>query len=67
MGKKITIREASGPEYLDMTHQAIRRLIARGDLPAYQVGSTRNLRVDTDDLQKLYRPLPTGGRKSGAA
>lgn len=61
MGQKITIRKAA--ERLNMGDKAVRNLIARGDLPAYQVGTTRNLRVDTDDLDNLYRPIPTGGRR----
>lgn len=64
MGQKVTIREAG--ERLNLGEKAVRRLIARGDLPAYQIGTTRNLRVDTADLEKLYRPIPTGGRKAGA-
>ena len=67
MGQKVTIRQAC--DWLNLGDKAVRRLIARGDLPAYQVGTTRNLRVDTDDLEKLYRPIPTGGRRknNGAA
>ncbi|OBA65741.1 hypothetical protein A5633_03410 [Mycolicibacterium elephantis] len=63
MGQKIGLRKAS--ERTGETEVTLRNAIARGDLPGYQLGTSRNIRVDTDDLDKLYRPLPSGGRKAG--
>lgn len=65
MGKKIGLREAS--ERTGESEKTLRNAIARGDLPGYQLGSSRNIRVDTDDLERMYRPIPTGKRQGGAA
>jgi excisionase family DNA binding protein len=40
--------------------RTIRRYIARGDLTAYRVGSTRTIRVSLDDVDKLLHPIPGG-------
>lgn len=67
MGQKIGLRAAA--EKTGETELTLRNAISRGDLPAYQLGTSRKIRVDTDDLDKLYRPIPTGGRRksNGAA
>ncbi|ALI26562.1 hypothetical protein XA26_27220 [Mycolicibacterium fortuitum] len=62
MGQKLTIRQAA--ERLGLSDKGVRRAIARGDIRAYQMGSTNRLRVDADDVDALFRPLPTGGRSN---
>lgn len=46
---------------MSVSTRTIRRYIARGDLPAYRVGSTRTIRVSLDDVDKLLHRLPTAG------
>ena len=50
---------AAGAERLDVSVKTVRRRIAEGLLPAYRVG--RLLKVDPADLDRLARPVPTGG------
>lgn len=40
--------------------KTIRRLIARGDLTGYRLGS-RMIRVDLDELDAILRPIPAAG------
>lgn len=54
----ITIAEAA--ERLGVTDRTIRTLIARGDLPAYRLG-TRAVRIREDSLSAVLRPIPAGG------
>lgn len=41
--------------------RTIRRMIARGQIPAYRVGGERLLRVDPDDVDAAMTPIPTVG------
>lgn len=40
--------------------KTIRRMVARGQLTGYRVGQ-RLLRVDSDELDRVLCPIPTGG------
>jgi excisionase family DNA binding protein len=50
---------AHAADYEGVHPRTVRRQIARGDLTAYRLGSTRTLRVDLDDVDSLLRPIPT--------
>jgi hypothetical protein len=49
---------AGAGEYADINPKTIRRLIARGELTGYRLG-TRVLRVDLNELDSLFQPIPT--------
>lgn len=51
----LSIAEASGPDYLNCHPDTTRRLIARGELPAYRVG--RLIRIKRRDLERAMRPV----------
>ena len=59
---------ADAAEYGDCSTKTIRRMIARGDLTGYRLGS-RMIRVDLNELDALLRPIPTtaGGGPGAAA
>jgi excisionase family DNA binding protein len=44
-------------ERLRLSERSVRRLIARGDLPARRIGSTRQIRVAVADVDRLLRPV----------
>lgn len=46
-------------EYLDVSPRTVRRRIAEGELPAYQLRGTRAIRVRFNDLENLLRAIPT--------
>ena len=48
---------------LDVSEKTIRRMIARGDLRAYRLG-TRTIRVSVADLEAQLKPVPTTGGRS---
>jgi excisionase family DNA binding protein len=52
-------------ERYDVSPKTVRKLISRGELAAYRLGSTRSIRVDLDEADELLRPVPTAG--GGAA
>lgn len=52
----VTLKDSA--EYLGVTERTIRNFIARGDLPAYRIGS-RALRIDREDLDRIITPVPT--------
>lgn len=52
----ISLAEAA--EYLSVTDRTVRNFIARGDLPAYRIGS-RALRINRDDLDRIITPVTT--------
>jgi len=37
--------------------RTIRRWIERGELPAYRLAGSRQVRIRTDDLDKIARPI----------
>ena len=47
-------------ERLACSVRTVRRMIAEGDLTGYRIGK-RMLRVDTDELDRLARIVPSGG------
>lgn len=49
----------SAAERWDLNPRTIRRMIARGQIPAFRVGGERLLRVDPDDVDAAMRPIPT--------
>ncbi len=55
----MTVAEAA--EYWRVDHKTIRRMIARGDLPAYRIGAGRLLRIDRTDLERATRRIPSAG------
>lgn len=54
----LTVAEAA--DYLSVSPVTVRRLIARGDLPAFKVGSSRAVRIPRVELIKLLRPIRAG-------
>jgi len=54
----ITIAEAAS--LIRVHPRTIRRRIAEGSLSAYRVGP-RSIRVDTDELTAMLRPIPAAG------
>lgn len=42
----------------------IRRMVARGDIAGYRFGP-RIVRVDLDELERAFRPIPTVGGRDG--
>lgn len=47
--------------HIGVSAQTLRRMIDRGELPAYRIGP-RNIRIDVSDLDTLARPItPVGG------
>ena len=59
MGRKISIDECAAE--LGISRRSVRRLITTGALTAYHVGNLPKLvRIDTDDLDKLLKPLVPG-------
>jgi excisionase family DNA binding protein len=55
----ITVAKAA--EYWSVEHKTIRRMIDRGELPAYRIGAGRLLRIDMADLERLTRRIPSAG------
>jgi excisionase family DNA binding protein len=45
-----------------ISSKTVRRLIARGELPASTLRGSRVLRVATVDVDRLLRPVPAPGR-----
>ena len=54
------LSQAEAAEYLGITDRTLRRMVARGELPAYRMGP-RLTRFDLSDLDATMRPIPTGG------
>lgn len=50
---RITISDAA--ELLGVNAVTIRRMVARGELPAYRIGSTALLRVEKSDVDALLK------------
>ena len=55
-----------GAERLGVSGRTLRRYIAQGRLHAYKVGP-RMIRVDSDELEALLKPMPTAGGDPHAA
>lgn len=52
---------AAAAEHLSVSPKTVRRLIARGELPARRIGA-RSIRVPVDALNDLGRPLTVPNR-----
>ncbi|MCT1639735.1 helix-turn-helix domain-containing protein [Dietzia cinnamea] len=52
-------------EYLSVSPKSIRRMVSRGDLPAYRLGGQGRLRFLKKDLDALLVPVPTVVRQGG--
>lgn len=58
MGKKISLDKTA--EELGVSVRTVRRLISRGELRAYRIG-TDIVRIDSDDIASVLKPVtPTG-------
>jgi excisionase family DNA binding protein len=57
--RHLTLKEAA--EWYGVSERTLRRRIAEGVLPAFRVGP-RSIRVTSDDVAALARPIPTAGR-----
>jgi excisionase family DNA binding protein len=51
---------SAAAERLSVSTKTVRRMIARGELPAYRVG-VKSIRLDSVDVERLLRPIPTVG------
>lgn len=47
-------------EYLGCSEKHLRRMIARGEITGYRLGS-RSIRVDLDELDALLKRIPAAG------
>jgi len=54
----ITIEEAA--ELFRYSPKTVRRMIARGDLPAVRIKGQRAIRIRAVDALALLRPIPSG-------
>lgn len=53
---------ADAAERYDVNPETIRRRIADGTIPGYQLkGSPRVVRIKVDDLESLFPRIPVGG------
>lgn len=52
-------------EYLSVSPKSIRRMVSRGDLPAYRLSGKGRLRFLRADLDALLVPVPTVARQGG--
>ena len=55
---------ANAAEQTGLSAKTIRRYIAEGRLPAYRLGP-RMIRVDLDDIDRLWQPLPASDAEAG--
>lgn len=55
------IRQDAAAERWDVSVDTIRRLIRDGKLTGYRLNS-RIIRVDLDEVDACFRPIPTTGR-----
>lgn len=59
------LRLSEAAEYTGFGERTLRRRIADGTITGYRVGP-REIRVDADELDRMFRPIPTtasgGGR-----
>ena len=51
---------APAAQYAHISTKTLRRMIAAGELRAYRFGP-RLLRVDLNEVDALFRPIPTAG------
>jgi excisionase family DNA binding protein len=58
VGKKISMAQVA--DEAGVCVRTIRRYIASGDLKAFRLGP-RAIRIDSDDLAALLRPVGNGG------
>jgi excisionase family DNA binding protein len=49
-----------GAQLFSCSERTIRRKVAAGELTAYRLGA-RMIRIDLNELERLLRPIPTGG------
>jgi excisionase family DNA binding protein len=57
LSKKL-VSLAAAAESVDVHPRTLRRLIAKGDLPAVRVG--RNIKIDLNDLEASLKPVGGG-------
>ena len=51
----VSINQAA--DALAVSHMTVRRMIQRGELPAFRVGKSRAIRIKSSDIQKMLRPV----------
>lgn len=51
--------QVAAAEYLGVTDRTIRNYISRGVLPARRIRSSRQIRIDRTDLDRLLEPIPS--------
>ena len=56
----VTLLEAA--EYLGVNPRTLRRRIADGSLAGHRLPPGRLIRVDLNDVDALFRPIPAGDR-----
>ncbi|MGO3152093.1 MAG: helix-turn-helix domain-containing protein [Galactobacter sp.] len=59
-GPQMTVLDVA--ELIGCEHKTVRRLIDRGELPAYRFGTSRVLRIDPADVQRLMTEVNPVGR-----
>jgi excisionase family DNA binding protein len=58
--KRLWLSQAEAAEHLGITDRTLRRMVARGEVPAYRLGP-RLTRFDQGDLDAALRRVPAGG------
>ncbi len=61
MGKKLSLDQSA--EEVGVSKRHIRRLISSGELRAYRVGKSTVIRVDSDDLAAIFKPITPNGKR----
>jgi excisionase family DNA binding protein len=61
MGQRISLDAAA--DELGISKRSLRRLISKGELPAYRIGSLPQVvRVDRDELAAVLQPVVPNGK-----
>ena len=58
----LTLRQTA--EWLSVSSRTVRRLIERGELPGYQLGKRKIIRVKWEDVEALLEPIGHGGKEA---
>lgn len=58
--RMISLPEAA--EELGTSLRTVRRLVSQGLLPAYKVGGSKLVRINSEDLAKVLKPVTPSGR-----
>ncbi len=66
MATRRLVSQAEAADYSSVTVKTIRRYVAAGRLTGYRLGD-RLIRIDLDELEAMFSPIPTGRPRPPAA